>query len=165
MNMMRFVASAALLAAASFASAQEPLPPIQFNVPYVCANGLTYVIERCEVRGRGEVCFFHTETKGQPPHENINIRSQLTAVVKTCPAAAAPKPASPAAVPLGIPTGRPTDPPHLREMPPADRVLSEIQGSNPADTLARQLRERSCPKSFSAPSSPEATAIGTPAQQ
>jgi len=127
------------LAAALSVNAQEPLPPIQFNVPYVCANGLTYVIERCEVRGRAEVCFFHTEAKGQPPHENINVRSQLTGVLKTCPAAAAAKPASQAAVPLGIPTGRPTNPLHLREMPTVDRVLSEIQGSNPADTLARQL--------------------------
>lgn len=135
MNMTRFIVSVGL-ASAPFVSAQEPLPPIQFNVPYVCANGLTYVIERCEVRGRAEVCFFHTETKGQPPHENINVRSQLTGVVKTCPAGAAPKPA---AVPLGIPTGRPTNPPHIREMPPVDRVLSEIQGSNPADALARQL--------------------------
>ena len=45
-----FLAAPVLLSlalAASLATAQEPLPPIQFNAPYRCADATTYVIERC----------------------------------------------------------------------------------------------------------------------
>jgi len=42
-------------------SAQQTLPPIQFNVPYRCADGTTYIIQRCETGRKGEVCFYRIE--------------------------------------------------------------------------------------------------------
>ena len=41
-----------------FVSAQQTLPPIQFNVPYRCADGTTYIIQRCETGRKAEVCFY-----------------------------------------------------------------------------------------------------------
>ncbi len=115
----------ALLPGASLLSAQEALPPVQFNVPYRCVDGTSYIIHRCEPRGRGEVCFYRIEKNGQLVTEVFNIRSQLTGFMKACPV----QPASSASQP----------PPCLREMPAVEAVKRAIQGSNPNDTLARQL--------------------------
>ncbi len=129
-------------------AAQDPLPAIQFGVPYRCANGTVYVFDRCEQRGRAEVCFYHLDQNGQNVKDIVNVRSQLTGIINTCPAPApkasqtsqpAQRPAAQAPpLPQGIPN-RPTDPPYLREMPPPERVLREIQGANPTDTIARQI--------------------------
>src|SRR5690242_1488579 len=108
--------------------AQEALPPLQFNVPYRCADGTTYLIQRCERGSKGEVCFFHYEGNES---ERYMARSQFTDMIKRCPVSpAAAKPAAQpgptATIPIGIPN-RPTDPPSQREMPSLDRVIREIQ--------------------------------------
>jgi hypothetical protein len=116
-----------LVPGASLVSAQEPLPPLQFNVPYRCADGTAYIIHRCETGRKGEVCFFRIEKNGKLETEAYNVRSRMTGWMKACPAQA------------GAQAGQPLNPPYLREMPSVERVRREIQGSNPTDTLARQM--------------------------
>ena len=80
-----FLAAPVLLSlafAASLATAQEPLPPIQFNTPYRCADGTTYVIERCVPARKGEVCYFRMELAGQPPKEKCSTGFQETQQVR-----------------------------------------------------------------------------------
>jgi hypothetical protein len=147
------VTLAGILLSGALLNAQEQLLPIQFNVPYRCANGQAYVIERCEPGRRGEVCSYRLESPGQQPKAIVNVRSQLTGILNSCPApaakapAAAPTPASNATMPAGVkppqaPIGIParaTDPSYLREMPGPERVIREIVGTNAVDSLARQL--------------------------
>src|SRR5260370_32952013 len=111
----------------SLVNSQEPLPALQFNVPYRCADGTTYVIQRCEPVRNGEVCYFRIEKNGQLLKEAYNIRSQMTGIVKTCPVQASSQP------------GPPLNPPYLREMPSVERVRAQIQARNPIKGVRRQL--------------------------
>ena len=43
--------------AAAVYTASVAAQAITFNVPYTCPDGMTYVVERCEMRGRVEVCY------------------------------------------------------------------------------------------------------------
>lgn len=129
-----------LMASALVARAQEPL---QFNVPYQCPNGITYVIYRCEAGRKGEVCFYKAGQNGQWDSDAYTSGPQMADRVKGCSVnapATAPngrtQPASPPTAGLG---SQPTNPPYIIEMPTVERVKSEIQGTNPDDTLARQV--------------------------
>ena len=68
--------------------------------------------------------------RGQLIGERYNKRSQMDGWLKVCKVQGAPDPPQ---------HGQAPNPPYLGEMPSVDRVKSEIQGSHPADTLARQV--------------------------
>src|SRR4030095_9859570 len=85
----------ALVPITLFVSAQGTLPPIQFNVPYRCADGTTYIIQRCEMGRKAEVCFYRIEKNGQLETEAYNVRSQMTGWMTACP----PPPQAPAGEP------------------------------------------------------------------
>jgi hypothetical protein len=89
----------ALVPITLFMSTQQSLPPIQFNVPYRCADGTTYIIQRCETGRKGEVCFYRIEKNGQLETESYNVRSQMTGWMTACPPQPQPQaaPAVPAA--------------------------------------------------------------------
>src|SRR6185503_21323631 len=125
-----------LVPLALFVSAQETLPPIQFNVPYRCTDGTTYIIQRCEMGRKGEVCFYRIEKNGQLETESYNVRSQMTGWMTACP-----PPPQPQAAPAGSPSvqtgpapGQPLNPPYLSEMPPPERVLAALKGATPKAT-------------------------------
>ena len=139
----RVVAFVGCLLMPAMAGAQQPL---QFNVPYSCQDGYTRVITRCDKNTRGEVCFFREEQNGQAT-ERYMVRGQMDGWLAMCKAPAAqpatpPRPAAQSAAPpqaaVSAP-GRPLNPAYLSGMPSADVVRQRIQGSNPADTLARQV--------------------------
>ncbi len=114
------------------AAAQEPL---QFNVPYKCADGTQYVIEKCAPYGRFEMCTWREEKNGQVVVTANSERTQMYGRLKPCPVQVAAKPAAP-----GQPTkpAQPMNPPYMKEFPSVDRVMKEIQGSDPKDTMLRQ---------------------------
>jgi hypothetical protein len=114
---------------ASNVCAQEPL---QFNVPYRCSDGTTYIIQRCETKGRGEYCFWREEKNGQLVTEAYSVRGQMYGRLNGCRVDAATQAAQPAGAPA-------INPPYLVEMPSVDRVKSALQGANPDDILARQV--------------------------
>ena len=139
----------------AFVWAQQPL---QFNVPYSCQDGVTRIITRCATNARGgEVCFWREEKNGQLIVEVFNVRGQMDGWLAMCKAppaqpvagaqsAAGAQPASarPAAQPVAPPPmpgrpGQPTNPAYVAGMPSPDVVRQKIQGSNAADTLARQV--------------------------
>src|SRR5262245_27136275 len=145
-NGSRFATTVAcLLFLPAFADAQQP--PLQFNVPYSCQDGVTRIISRCEKNARGgEVCFWREEKNGQLIVDRFNVRGQMDGWLAMCkppsqqPAAppAQPAAAAPPPMPVAQP-GRPLNPPYLAGMPAADVVRQRIQGSSPVDTLARQV--------------------------
>ena len=115
------------------AVAQEPL---QFNVPYRCADGTTYIIEKCGPYGRFEMCTWREEKNGQVITTANSERTQMYGRLKPCPVQAAAKPAATTGKPAQ--PGQPMNPPYMNEFPSVNRVMKEIQGSSPQDTALRQ---------------------------
>lgn len=72
------------LVSALVVQAQEALPSMRFNVPYLCPDGFVYVIQRCESGARGEVCFFHIEANGQRESDRYQVRARLLEMMKGC---------------------------------------------------------------------------------
>ena len=131
-----------LVPLALFVSAQETLPPIQFNVPYRCTDGTTYIIQRCEMGRKGEVCFYRIEKNGQLETESYNVRSQMTGWMTACP----PPPPQPQAAPAGSlggqtgpAPGQPLTPPYLSELPAPERVIALLKGTTPKATALLQI--------------------------
>ena len=127
--------AAALLGVTFVALAAAAQEPLQFNVPYKCADGTQYVIEKCAPYGRFEMCTWREEKNGQVIVTANSERTQMYGRLKPCPVQAAAKPAAP-----GQPAkpGQPMNPPYMKEFPSVDRVMKEIQGSDPKDTMLRQ---------------------------
>ena len=129
-NQLAFALSLlSLTATCMVAIAQEQPKPLQFNVPYRCSDGITYIVHRCEPKGHGEVCFWREEKNGQLVTEAFSVRGQTAARVQAC------------RVESGTPAGQPgqtPNPPYLSEMPTEERVMREIQGADQIDTAARQ---------------------------
>ena len=83
-----------LFAAASLAVAQDSL---QFNVPYLCSDGSTYVVHKCEKGPKFEFCYYQRDQDS----ERYNVRASVWNQMSQCklksaaPAAAsAPQPTS-----------------------------------------------------------------------
>ena len=60
--------------------AQQAPDGLQFNVPYICPDGQTYVVHRCGKGLRFEACFYQ---KNQDS-ERYNTRQAVAAQMKTC---------------------------------------------------------------------------------
>ena len=146
------------LVSALVLQAQEALPPIQFNVPYRCANGTAYVIQRCEPGKKEEVCYFHIEANGRREDDRYNVRSQFTDMMKRCPVSSAPKPAAQpgraATPPIAIPNrpaeGAGREGATIQQLEEAIRQLG-----NPPSGPAATQRPTTPPK-------PPAAAVGPP---
>src|SRR6266702_7398868 len=91
--MMRMYATAALLALMELivtAIAQQN--PLQFNVPYKCPDGSTYVIHKCEMGPKFEACYFQRDQDS----EVYNSRKRVEEEFISCKVVSPPVPAAPA---------------------------------------------------------------------
>src|SRR5258708_5620957 len=73
---------------------------LQFNVKYLCPDGNTYLIHKCEQGTKGEGCYYLE----YPDLERLNTRSQVENQFKTCKVTSAPAAAAPASTGLQINT-------------------------------------------------------------
>ncbi len=129
---LRFVAVfAGFVSAVCAFGQQDPLEPLQINVPYRCADGTTYTITACKPWGRAEVCTWREEKNGQLVVEANSVRTQMYGRLRPCPVQ------KQAAGQQG--QSGPLNPAYLSELPSPDRVMKEIQGSDATDTLNRQM--------------------------
>lgn len=130
------VTAAALLAVVHPAPRVGAQEPLQFNVPYRCPDGTDNVVTRCQSTPRGEVCYWREEKNGQLIGERYNKRSWMEwlSVCKIQGAQGATE-----GGPRAEPQGQALDPPYLAGLPPVDRVKRDIHGTDPTDTLARQV--------------------------
>src|SRR6266702_7544537 len=122
--MMRMYATAALLALMELivtAIAQQN--PLQFNVPYKCPDGSTYVIHKCEMGPKFEVCYLQRDQDS----EAYNNRKRVEEEFLNCKVIGSPVPTAPA---------KSAD--YTDDMPSVDQVKAAIKGSDPGDTLVRQ---------------------------
>jgi len=80
-----------LFACAGSLRAQDGL---QFNVPYACNDGATYVVHKCVTGPKGEMCFYQAEGESERFNTRAAVVSQMT---KMCKVKSGPSPAAAAA--------------------------------------------------------------------
>ena len=68
---------------------------LQFKVTYRCPDGISFVVDRCEVGDKGEFCFFERFRNGQGQGPSYGRPRQLSAQLRPC--RAEPSSATPAA--------------------------------------------------------------------
>ena len=126
------------LAAVSFA--QEPL---QINVPYRCANGISYTILNCKPYRNDQSCTWREEQNGREVVTAVSLASQMTGRLQGCTVPSAAKPAtsqSPAPQPAASTgTSQPLNPAYLKEFPTVDQVLAKLTGTDANDTTNLHL--------------------------
>jgi hypothetical protein len=120
-------------------SAQTPAPPV-LNVPYQCANGITYTVTVCKPFGTTDQwCETIERQNGNLVTAMDSSWSSMTGRLKGCTVATAPP--SPATSPAPQPAAnsqQTLNPPYLKEFPAVDQVMAQIKGTSPIDTANRQ---------------------------
>lgn len=86
-----------LVLVAAVAAAQQASDGLQFNVPYLCSDGQTYVVHRCAVGPKGEFCYYQAEGQSERYNTRAAVVYQMTRMCKVKPAAAGASVASPQA--------------------------------------------------------------------
>src|SRR5258708_10414946 len=119
-----------IVSAALAASAQQP-PPLRLNVPYNCPGNMIVVVKHCEKRGEAEVCSLVKGAPNGPMGDEISMpKAQAAALGLICtqggPAAQA-----------GTTQAASSD--YTNDLPSVERVKAEIKGSDPTDSLAREV--------------------------
>lgn len=135
---LNLLAASVLAALCAFSLSAQEYVPLQFNVPYHCANGIVYTFLKCAGSGYKEVCTWREEQNGHFVTEAYSQRVYLKGRIAGCTIGSAPTSQAPAAQQTTS-AGGATDPPYLVEMPSVEKVKSVIQGTSPEDTLARQV--------------------------
>jgi hypothetical protein len=100
-----------------------------FNSPYSCPNAVSIVVDRCEMRGRLEICTFQNLKNGQLVDHQSSNRDQLIKRLQSC---TPPQASQPGAT-------QNMNPPYLSQFPSVDRVKAELKGTDAMDTAARQM--------------------------
>ena len=73
------VAMGLLLACATGLRAQDTL---QFNVPYACNDGVTYVVHKCVMGPKGEMCYYQAEGQSERYNTRAAVVYQMTKMCK-----------------------------------------------------------------------------------
>jgi hypothetical protein len=123
---------------ATAAAAQSPAPPV-LNVPYVCANGLTYTVTTCKPYRADQWCETVEKQNGNVVTTMDSAWSQMTGRLAGCtvtPPAASPAAPSP---PAAAGTQQTFNPAYLKEFPTVDQIMAQVKGSSAQDTANRQL--------------------------
>jgi hypothetical protein len=107
------------------------------NVPYTCPGNMIVVVKHCEKRGETEVCSLVKGAPNGPMGDEISMpKAQAAALGLICTqgGAAAQGGAAPSTA-----KAQPASSDYTNDLPSVERVKAEIKGSDPTDTLARQV--------------------------
>ena len=85
---------APLVLIATVATAQQAPDGLQFNVPYLCSDGQTYVVHRCAVGPKGEFCYYQAEGQSERYNTRDAVVYQMTKMCKVKPAGTGAAPGS-----------------------------------------------------------------------
>jgi hypothetical protein len=78
-----------LFSCAGFLRAQDDL---QFNVPYACNDGATYVVHKCVTGPKGEMCYYQAEGESERYNKREAVVYQMTKMCKVKGGASAAAP-------------------------------------------------------------------------
>ena len=92
------IAAFLLICIATLAVAQQAPEDLQFNVPYLCNDGHTYVVHKCEKGPKFEACFYQREQDSERYNTRQSVEYQMTKMCKlkgsASPVAASAQPSS-----------------------------------------------------------------------
>ena len=77
MKMIR-VAGFLLFCTTAMAAAQQAPDGLQFNVPYLCSDGYTYVVHKCTPGAKGEMCTFQIGDESERYNTRAAVAWQIT---------------------------------------------------------------------------------------
>lgn len=80
---------APLLFLAIVAAAPQPNDGLQFNIPYLCSDGQTYVVHRCATGPKGEFCYYQVEGQSERYNTRSAVAYQMTRMCKAKPSSGA----------------------------------------------------------------------------
>ena len=55
---------------------------LQFNVPYTCSDGVTYVVHKCLTGPKGEMCYYQAEGQSERYNTRAAVVYQMTKMCK-----------------------------------------------------------------------------------
>jgi hypothetical protein len=117
------------------ANAQQP-PPLRLNVPYTCPGNMIVVVKHCEKRGETEVCSLVKGAPNEPMGDEISVpKAQAAALGLMCTTQGGP--AAQGGTAASKAQAASAD--YTNDLPSVERVKAEIKGSDPTDSLARQV--------------------------
>jgi len=122
------VKSAIPAAAVSQASSSQAASDLQMNTPYECPGGFTLTVSQCQAQNGQDYCLIRVEQNGKVLGQIAKPRTETATHLKAC------KPTAPAT--RGSQQGS-SD--YTKDLPSVQRVESEIKGTDPNDSLARQV--------------------------
>lgn len=82
------ILAALLISIAGIAVAQQAPDGLQFNVPYLCNDGHTYVVHKCENGPKFEACFYQREHDSEGYNTRAAVVDQMTKMCKVLAPAA-----------------------------------------------------------------------------
>jgi hypothetical protein len=123
---------------ATAAAAQSPAPPV-LNVPYVCANGLTYTVTTCKPYRADQWCETVEKQNGNAVTTMDSAWSQMTGRLAGCKVAPPPTAPTAPSAPAAASAQQAFNPPYLKEFPTVDQIMAQLKGSSAQDTANRQL--------------------------
>ena len=77
MKMIR-IAGFFLFCTTAMAAAQQAPDGLQFNVPYLCSDGYTYVVHKCTPGAKGEMCTFQIGDESERYNTRAAVAWQIT---------------------------------------------------------------------------------------
>jgi hypothetical protein len=80
--MIRAIAALPLMLIVMMTAAQQTPDGLQFSVPYLCNDGKTYVVHRCEKGPKFEACFYQTGTDSERYNTREAVVYQMTKMCK-----------------------------------------------------------------------------------
>jgi hypothetical protein len=72
------VAGFLLFCTTAIAAAQQAPDSLQFNVPYLCSDGYTYVVHKCTPGAKGEMCTFQIGDESERYNTRAAVAWQIT---------------------------------------------------------------------------------------
>jgi hypothetical protein len=118
---------------------QQP-PPLQLNVPYHCAGNVVVVVKTCQMRNGTEVCSLVKGAANGPLGDEISMpKAQAAAIGLLCSTQAGAPAAQAGTTQPGTARAPAASSDYTKDLPSVERVEAEIKGSDPTDTLARQV--------------------------
>ncbi len=127
-----------ILASVSVNAQQQP--PLQLNVPYHCGNDMIVVIKHCEKRNGTEICSLVKGAPNGPLGDEISMpKAQAAAIGMMCSTQGGDSAAQAGTTQPGTARPQASSSDYTNDLPSVERVKAEIKGSDPMDTLARQV--------------------------
>ncbi len=128
MRQCKLKSAAPVAASVSQASSSQASSDLEMNTPYECPGGITLTVSQCQKQNAQDYCLIRVEQNGKLLGQVAKPRPETATHLKAC------KPTVSGARKTQQGSGD-----YTKDLPSVQRVESEIKGTDPNDSLARQV--------------------------